>query len=79
MNGNRVSFSPDDNENGVSCGLVSVSIIDDLVVEGVEVLKLVAESADPERIIVELTDAPTITIIDNDCKKDHCSATSHSQ
>lgn len=48
------------------CGYVSLTVLEDLVVEGNETLELVAMSEEPERIMVKNAQPMLVTIIDND-------------
>lgn len=51
------------------CGSISLTILDDLIVEGNETMALFLESADPSRISVlngNLLESRTLTIIDDD-------------
>jgi hypothetical protein len=50
-------------------GFISMALLDDLIVEGDEIVELVIESLDVERIMVQNSSRPTLlTIRDNDSK-----------
>lgn len=66
-NENRITFSGSfDGSEERRCGEVSVSLWDDLVVEGEETLEILAMSDEPERIVVNNAHTITIRIMDND-------------
>lgn len=56
-------------EEQTRCGFVSVTVLEDLVVEGNETLELLAMSEEPERIMVMNAQPMMVIIIDNDGKQ----------
>lgn len=70
VNDNRIVI-PASNRNSILTGrnFISMTLLDDLAVEGNETMELVIESVDAERIMVQNSPRPTLlTITDNDCK-----------
>ena len=70
VNSNVIVIPPSDfNEIVTGRGFISMTLLEDLAVEGNEAVELVLESVDPERITVRNSSRPTVlTIVDNDRK-----------
>lgn len=52
-------------------GFISMTLLDDLVVEGNETVELVIEDIDADRVLVRNQDPIILTIMDNDSKWRH--------